>query len=317
MEIPLKISRELLSLAIEQSHDGITISDAQQPDWPLLYVNAGFERLTGYSADELLGNSLKILQGSDTEQPEIPTLRDALQSGKNCLVTLRNYRRDGSMFWNELSLSPVHDDKGVLTHYIGIQNDVTTRVMLEQHLHQSNHDLHSLNLQLYKLAHTDSLVGISNRRHFDDQLDSMLQTAQRTHSLLSVLMLNLDQFKRFNERYGRAAGDACLRMVGERITQSFSRSTDCVARYEGDQFAVVSMGDSPKGLEQHLRKLRDQVRALNIPHHDSPQGVVTICAGCVSLIPQRGMSSQAMLEQANAALDKTKRDGQDCQTIVN
>lgn len=316
MTTPLDISRDLLAQAVDQSHEGITIADASNKDYPLVYVNAGFERLTGYAAAELLGNSCHFLQGTDTEQPEIAVLRDTLQQGKNCLVTLRNYRRDGSMFWNELSLSPVRNDAGILTHYIGIQHDVTARILADQHLRQSNQDLHTLNQQLYTLAHTDPVVGISNRLHFDEQLVTMLQAAQRTHAPLSVLMVNLDQFKRFNERYGRVAGDACLRMVGERIARSFARASDCVARYEGDQFSVVSMGDSTVGLQQHLQRLRDQIRALNIPHHDSPDGVVTICVGCVTLIPQRDTTAQVLLKQADTALHEAKRRGCDCEHIV-
>lgn len=220
------------------------------------------------------------------------------------------------MFWNELSVSAISNDQGTLTHFIGIQKDVTERILRDQHLHQSNLDLHTLNQQLYTLSHIDPLVGISNRRHFDEQLANMLQTAQRTHSLLSVLIVNLDQFRLFNERYGRPAGDTCLRMVGERIAKSFARASDCVARYENDEFAVVSMGDSVEGLQQHLSKLRDQIRALNIPHHDSPDGVVTICAGCISLIPQRNTSVQSLLEQAKAALHEAKRRGHDREQIV-
>lgn len=316
MLAPPRISRDLLAQAIDQTYDGITISDARQTDWPLIYVNAGFEKLTGYHCSELLGKSVKFLQGTDTDQPEIAILRETLRLEKNCQVTLRNYRKDGSMFWNELSLSAVHDDQGVLTHFIGIQKDVTDRITLDQNLRQSNHDLHTLNQQLYTLAHTDPLVGISNRLHFDKQLDQMLLTAQRTHNPLSVLVVNLDKFKLFNDRYGRAAGDTCLRMVGERIAKSFSRGSDCVARYNGDEFAIVSLGDSQESMQQHLRKLRDQVRALNIPHHDSPDGVVTICAGAVSLIPQRDTTALGLLERANAALHEAKRQGHDREHFV-
>lgn len=313
---PSKISRELLAQAVDQTHDGITIADAREPGLPLIYVNAGFQRLTGYPAAELLGKNCSFLQGTDTDQPEIALLRETLSKGQDCLITLRNYRKNGAMFWNELSISALHDEAGTLTHFVGIQKDVTERIMLDQRLRQSNLNLHTLNQQLYTLAHTDPLVGISNRRHFDEQLASMLQAAQRTHSLLSVLIVNLDQFKRFNDRYGRTAGDACLRMVGERIARSFARASDCVARYDGDEFAIVSMGDSLEGLKQHLSRLRDQIRALNIPHHDSPDGVITICAGAASLIPQRDTTAQGLLQQANTALRDAKKRGYDCEHIV-
>ncbi len=306
----MDISRDLLALAVDQSDDGITISGAG--DWPLLYVNAGFERLTGYRADELLGKSLRFLQGNDTDQSEISEMREALHQGRSCRVTLRNYRRDGSMFWNELSLSPVRNEAGELTHYIGIQKDVTERVLHNQRLHQSNLDLQMQNQKL--TAH--NVAGLCNRHQFEGKFEQMLQGALRTHSLLSVLILDLDQFKLFNERYGRQAGDACLRMVGERIAKSFGRSVDCVTRYEGDEFAVVSTADSIEGLKLHLQRLRDQIRALNIPHHDSQVGVVTICAGCVSLVPQKDASAAGLLEKAREALIEAKRCGYDCEHLI-
>ncbi|MDO9012592.1 MAG: diguanylate cyclase [Gallionella sp.] len=309
-----EITRDLLARAVDQSHDGITIADARKKDFPLIYVNAGFERLSGYTAAELLGKSCRFLQGTDTVQPEIAVLREALHQGKSCIVTLRNYRRDGTLFWNELSISALRNEQGELTHFIGIQKDVTERTLTEQHLRQSHLDL--LNQPHDRQTHTDPLVGLSNRQHFDEQLDHMLKTAQRTHSLLSVLVIDLDQFGRFNARYGRPAGDTCLRMVGECIAKSFSRTSDCVARYENDEFAVVSMGDSPGGLQQHASKLRDQVRALNIPHHDSPDGVVTICIGCTSLIPQRDTRAASLLKLADSALQQAKQRGYDYEHIV-
>ncbi len=309
MQLPIPAG--LLAQAVDQLHDGLTIADADKPGYPLIYVNAGFEQLTGYTSAELMGQSVRLLQGTDTEQPEIATLRDALHQGENCVVTLRNYRRDGSMFWNELSLSPVRNDAGAITHYIGIQKDVTERVLHDQHLHQSYLELHTQNQKL--MAHTSPLAGTQ----FDAQLDQMLKTAQRTHTPLSVLILDLDLFGLFNERYGRQAGDACLRMVGERIAKSFGRGSDCVARYNNDEFSVASMGVTREGLQQHMHKLRDQIRALNIPHHDSPDGVVTICAGCVTLVPQRDTTAQALLQRANIALQQAKKQGHNCEHIQN
>ncbi|MDP1594412.1 MAG: diguanylate cyclase [Gallionella sp.] len=313
MSVSPEITRDLLARAVDQSHDGITIADARMKDFPLIYVNAGFERLSGYPADDLLGKSCRFLQGVDTDQPDIAVLREALHQGKNCVVTLRNYRKDGALFWNELSISALRNEQGELTHFVGIQKDVTGRILSEQHLRQSHLDL--LNRQRDTQLHTDPLVGLSNRQHFDEQLAHMLQTAQRTHSLLSVLVIDLDQFGRFNARYGRPAGDTCLRMVGERIAKSFSRASDCVARYENDEFAVVSSGDSLEGMQQHASKLRDQIRALNIPHHDSPDGVVTICIGCTSLIPQRDTDATSLLKLADNALQQAKQHGYDYEHI--
>lgn len=213
------------------------------------------------------------------------------------------------MFWNELSISPVHDADGNLTHYIGIQKDVTARILLEQHLHQSNLDLQTLNQQLNTLAYTDHLVGLSNRRHFDERFTSVLSTAQRTHSELSVLMIGFDHFKQFNQRYGRSAGDGCLRMVGDCIAKSFARTSDCTARYSEEEFAAVSLAANIEDLRHHAQKLCEQVRALNIPNSDSSYGVVTISIGGIHRLPERESAEAELIRLADQALLAAQRSG--------
>ncbi len=115
----------------------VCVADAQRQDQPLIYVNPAFERLTGYRRHELLGRNCRLLQGSETSQSELATLRDALASGKSCTVTLQNERRDGSKFMNELHIAPVRDANGQLTHFIGVQTDVTQRIAAAERLASS------------------------------------------------------------------------------------------------------------------------------------------------------------------------------------
>ncbi len=124
----------LNSKAIEASPVGIVIADAQQADMPLVYVNPMFEIMTGYTAYDVLGSNCRFLQGNDQQQPAIQTLNDAIQKGEETTVILRNYRKNGTMFWNELSVSPIYDMEGVITHYLGIQNDITERRLAEEKL---------------------------------------------------------------------------------------------------------------------------------------------------------------------------------------
>ena len=122
--------------AIEAANVGIAIADARRPGYPNIYVNPALCSITGYSRDELLGRSLRILQGPETDAEARATIRRALESGTHCEVVLKNYRKDGSSFWNELLLSPVHDEKGETTHYIGIQTDVSERRRAEDERHE-------------------------------------------------------------------------------------------------------------------------------------------------------------------------------------
>ena len=130
-------SLRLRDRAITATRDGIIISDPNQHDMPIVYVNAGFERMTGYTPAEVLGRNCRFLQGDDTNQSEIARLRLALRDKQACRVTLRNYRKDGSMFWNELDVSPVYDEVGNLTNFIGVQKDVTERIEASQQLQEA------------------------------------------------------------------------------------------------------------------------------------------------------------------------------------
>ncbi len=123
--------------AIAASSNGIIISDPNQPDDPIIYVNAGFERITGYTSQEVMGLNCRFLQGEDREQPDLDELRAAIREGCECTVILRNYKKDGTLFWNELRVSPVRDERGRLVHFIGVQNDVTERYRAEETVRES------------------------------------------------------------------------------------------------------------------------------------------------------------------------------------
>lgn len=127
------IDAELLALAVEAANDGIVIAEQEGDDNVLIYVNPAFERLTGYTVDEILYQDCRFLQGQDTQQEGIQRIRAALRTGEPCRVVLRNYRKDGSLFWNELSITPVFNNEDQLTYYIGVQKDVTARIQAEAH----------------------------------------------------------------------------------------------------------------------------------------------------------------------------------------
>ena len=126
-----EIRLKLLERAIFSSSNGIIITDATQPNNPIIYVNPGFEEITGYHAEEVIGRNPRFLQSEETQQPALEWLRAALQAQTHCNVTLKNYRKDRTIFWNELTVSPIRDEQGKLTHYVGVQKDITERVEAE------------------------------------------------------------------------------------------------------------------------------------------------------------------------------------------
>jgi PAS domain S-box-containing protein len=137
--------------AIAASTCGITIADAQKPDRPIVYVNASFERIFGYPREEVLGRNPRFLQRHDREQPALGPLREAICEGKPHRTVLRNYHKDGRLIWNELVIAPVHDDQQRLTHFVGIQNDITEHIRSEEELQHRERLFRSLTENIHNL----------------------------------------------------------------------------------------------------------------------------------------------------------------------
>ena len=153
MDSPDKL--RLLERAVTASTNSIVISDPNLPDDPLVYVNPAFERTTGYASEDVLGRNCRFLQGEDRDQPAIGRLRAAVHEGLHCTVVLRNYRKDGTLFWNELSVYPVRNEERRVTNFVGVQNDITERIRAEETLSEMRRverrriarDLHDIVLQ--------------------------------------------------------------------------------------------------------------------------------------------------------------------------
>ena len=137
----LQATLRLQERAIAASSNGIVITDASQPDNPVIYINPAFERITGYSAAEAVGQNCRFLQGDHRDQPSLQQLRQAIAEGTDCTVEVINYRKNGEPFWNQLSISPIYDPGGQLTHFVGIQTDICDRKRAEAQLHQQMQEL--------------------------------------------------------------------------------------------------------------------------------------------------------------------------------
>jgi diguanylate cyclase (GGDEF)-like protein/PAS domain S-box-containing protein len=304
---------DLLKQAVYESRDGITIADATRPDNPLIFVNPAFERMTGYSADEVVGRNCRCLQGPQRDQAGLAVVREAIRRGEPCIVTLQNFRKDGGMFWNELSLSPMHDANGRVTHFLGIQKDVSSDKLVEFALREEKDKLEEARRRLAAESMTDPLTGLENRRSLDQRLPELLCRAAHDGRPVAVMLLDLDHFKRLNDDQGHPAGDAALRQVGDCLKQSRRRSSDLVARYGGEEFAVVAYDLPDKPAEGLAGRLVERVRALEVPHPSVEAGRLTASLGWVVAEADTDASghAEALLEAADAALYAAKEQGRD------
>ena len=143
-----KLRNALLLQLVENAQDGVVVAEKEGRDTILIYVNPAFEKLTGYTSEEILYRDCRFLQGNDTDQTAVHVIRDAIDVSKPVRTILKNYRKDGSLFWNELSVTPFYDELDEITYYIGIQKDVTEEMLLRDALDKANQKIAELEKQL-------------------------------------------------------------------------------------------------------------------------------------------------------------------------
>lgn len=307
---PRKVPAALLQVAVEYAHDGIVITDARLPDNPIIYVNPSFEKMTGYSSRDVIGTNCRFLQGPEVRQEGLTDLRRALKEHRGCIVTLRNYRRDGEMFWNELSIAPMFGADGRVSHYVGIQKDVSLRVRAVDQIVRYQEQLTKANRALRQLAVHDELTRLYNRRHFGDSYTREWRRSSRERRSLAILMFDIDHFKEYNDTYGHIEGDKCLRAVAEALRSTMRRPADMVARYGGEEFVVMAPGLGTRRALMLAESIRRTVGGLGLEHRGSHVApVVTVSAGVASVVPSSSFRPDQLLDMADKMLYRAKRQG--------
>jgi len=188
-------------------------------------------------------------------------------------------------------------------------------IRLDHKVAQRTAELEAANRKLAELSLTDGLTGIANRRHFNESLAAEWQRAQRQSLPLTVMLIDIDLFKVYNDRLGHQAGDDCLCQVAQTLHLQAQRGSDLVARYGGEEFAIIANADSTQAM-QLAEKLRQAVAGLGLPHPGSPARQVTISLGAVSGIPTSAQAPEAWLRLADNALYQAKAAGRNRSVLV-
>jgi diguanylate cyclase (GGDEF)-like protein/PAS domain S-box-containing protein len=294
-------SAEAWRRVVENAPEGIVICDATTSDCPVVFVNAAFTQMCGYPAAALLGTNLRMLQGTDRDQEARVRLAEAVQKGEQARVLVRNYRPDGTLFWNETVIQPVRSE-GKLTHFIGYHRDASDRLKNAERLPTG----------LPSWLREDRLTGLHSRAYFEELLQRDWQLAQRDSHEIGLTLFDIDDLSAYNDKFDRAAGDACIRRIARVVGASYRRGGDLVGRWDGGTFAVLTQGDATEKATQYAEVVKQRVRDLLMHHPTAGAGrYVTISAGIATLVPPRTLAVEGLFQACRAALRRAKKNGKD------
>ncbi|HEY1161318.1 MAG TPA: diguanylate cyclase [Terracidiphilus sp.] len=291
----------LHNLVTENSRDAILIVDF---DGYASYVSPAMERMIGWSPEEMReqGGGQGIVHPED--QAEIHRAVSELRAGaEGAMTEYRVRKRNGHYIWVEASLKTLRDPvTGISSGTLNIVRDISERKLAEKQLQDAYNAVEAL-------AATDTLTGLANRRRFDQVFADEWRRGLRDRKPISLLMIDADLFKAYNDTYGHPRGDRCLKQIAEAALDVVVRPGDLVARFGGEEFAVVLPNTDSEGAIQVANEICEALRSRRLPHPGSPLGIMTLSAGCATLVPSFGQHSANLIELADEALYKAKRSG--------
>jgi diguanylate cyclase (GGDEF)-like protein/PAS domain S-box-containing protein len=311
-EAALREAEGRFRLLAEHSSDVVCLNDASGVN---LYVSPAIERLLGWKPEDLSGrNALEFVHPED--RAILSDAQASLANGAQESTALCRYRRpDDSWVWIEgrartLAASEARE----IQRHVVVLRDATQRKQTELLLQAALK-------RLQQAANTDGLTGLANRRHFDEFLQREWRRCARLNLPLSVLIIDADHFKSFNDRYGHLAGDECLRAIASQIAAVARRPSDLAARYGGEEFVLLMPETSREVAMQLADRLCTLVRRLEITHEGNPaSGVVTVSIGLGTCVPNAHgstcSSAAALVSAADRSLYHAKRDGRNRVAMV-
>ncbi|CAH2605911.1 Diguanylate cyclase (plasmid) [Rhodovastum atsumiense] len=267
------------------------------------YLSPSTEHLVGYRPDELVGRRWTANVHPD-DRPIVELVLARLRGGiPQVTATYRVLHKDGSVVWIESQSSLIRNRPGgEADEIVTIARDVTARKQAED-------ALAALTEELAQQATTDALTGLANRRQFDRLLEQEVRRMRREAQPLSLLLLDADCFKLYNDRYGHPMGDQVLRNIAEAIRSVIRRPGDVGVRHGGEEFAVILPNTPSEGAVRVAEAIRKAVAAWNMPHERAPAGIVTVSVGAVSVHPGPDTAVASLLADADRALYAAKAGG--------
>jgi len=286
--------------AIEASTHGVAIIDITKPDLPIVYINKAFERITGLSENETIGQGLAFLQSNKLDNINHKRITLAIREMREETVELESHRPSGEVYWCEMSVAPVSDSFGKFRHFVCLVNDITQRREMEQ--------------QLLRQATHDSLTELPNRVLLMDRVEQAILQARKKGSVLALLFLDIDRFKMTNDTLGHTVGDKLLQAVSNRLlvaTDDFAT----VARLGGDEFVILLQDVGNEANAE--KKAAELLRLIETPFQVGAHSLKITGSIGLSFYPKDGTDYESLMKNADVSMYHAKDNGRNTYRVFD
>ena len=285
----LESNFRIVSLAVEQSASSIIITDTTGS---INYVNPAFSKKTGYSEDELIGKNPRILRSGNKSADEYAKLWKTLGEGNTWQGEFHNRKKNGQLYWEIASITPVKQRNGLVSHYVAVKEDITALKEAEQRiLHLANHDV---------------LTGLPTRRLSMERLMSALSVAKRNKNKVALMFIDLDGFKTVNDTFGHDAGDQLLKETAFRLC-SCVREVDTTARVGGDEFWVILTNVTDQNSITNIAE--KIIKKVATPYQLKSDVAVIGASVGIAVYPDHALNPQELVKLADQTMYKIKQQG--------
>jgi diguanylate cyclase (GGDEF)-like protein/PAS domain S-box-containing protein len=298
--IKLKETEERFRLLAEYSSDMITMHNEKAE---YIYISPAVKEIIHYEYPELLGKKMDNFIHPDDIERTYEMFERALQEGVS-VSTYRYRSKFGDYVWIESTLKSVPFQEDGNKRVINVSRNITDRKLTEQKLHEAN-------VLLNRLSYMDGLTGVANRRYFDETLEKEWSNSLSSNLPITLLMFDIDYFKKYNDTYGHLAGDFCLQSIAQAINNQITVNSDYTfCRYGGEEFALILPSTTTKEGINVANHIQETIQSLKIPHLSSEiANIITLSIGIATIVPTSSIHPQSLIQMADSALYLSKTKG--------
>jgi len=284
-------SEPLFKQVIDHISDGVIITENHRSDWSICYVNDAFTEMTGYSSEDAIGKNPRFLQGDDKQQSSLNELHEALNQNLSCVVTLRNYTKSGDAFWNRLTLHPLLNNEGKITHYVGRMVNLGN-ISPQDIERTSQHPVLTTQVR-------DTQTGLYTQQYFEQNFLRDWNIWLREERDITLAIFTPDHYEIYRKTFGAAAAESALRKISYIVNTTLKRASDTCARIQDHSIVSLMLGDYTEDNSFLLDRIADKVHDLCIHHPHSPdQKYLTINLTAISVRPSHDKNPAEFLTKA-------------------